>query len=540
TAPNQPYEATFDKLTFRSGLDGADQYLLLDGFSRGTHMHFDGNAIIHFADRGACWLVDGEYIRNGPKYHNSLTVLRDGESALLPAVTSLERQTELESCGFTSTRIIGYNGTSWTRHLLWEKGSYFVVLDQVTAEEPGTFTLGSTWRVLGEPRLEEGVLTCRQGGSFVQLYNLSGGTADLRFQRMAGEWPIHSAAWRVERPLKKGEGYTFRSFFYASSPDRPQQLSAAPVGARGVLVYRDPQRVWWGIASAAEPARLHGVETDAALFRIAAEGFALAGATRLAAGGELVTASHPIDIELNAQTGRGTLVAGQPAVVWLRLATGARLSVDEGAPISADAEGRVQFRVTPGRHVLQTTPFTLPDKVNAALSLISTTPRPTGAQPAAPQPPPDWTFADFPTEGELLAVQGVSATAPPTGRYGPVEKLVDRQYSSSLHSVMWGPGVAPVVTLDLGSEREVDAIRVRAWELSEVQKGVGCRAEVSNDAFQADVRPVRGEFRFAGTEEFGANVNTLYRAAVSARARYVRLSFTPGSPNGQVYLAEVE
>ena len=44
----------------RAGLETTDAYMLLDGFGRGTHLHFDANAIIRYAEGGEPLLVDGE------------------------------------------------------------------------------------------------------------------------------------------------------------------------------------------------------------------------------------------------------------------------------------------------------------------------------------------------------------------------------------------------------------------------------------------------------------------------------------------------
>jgi len=81
--PNVPIETAFDKITFRESWETDAQYLLLDGFSRGKHLHYDGNAINVFVDRGRRWLIDHDYLVRNTTEHNMVTVIRDGRATRL-------------------------------------------------------------------------------------------------------------------------------------------------------------------------------------------------------------------------------------------------------------------------------------------------------------------------------------------------------------------------------------------------------------------------------------------------------------------------
>ena len=72
----------FDKLLFREGLGPKDAYLLLDGYGRGIHGHFDVNAIVRYTDRGRVFLVDNTFSRKAPDFHNSIMVIRDGRGGV--------------------------------------------------------------------------------------------------------------------------------------------------------------------------------------------------------------------------------------------------------------------------------------------------------------------------------------------------------------------------------------------------------------------------------------------------------------------------
>jgi hypothetical protein len=55
--PNVSYEQAFDKISFRENLDPSGQYFILDGYARGKHYHYDGNAILKFTQDGEDWLL---------------------------------------------------------------------------------------------------------------------------------------------------------------------------------------------------------------------------------------------------------------------------------------------------------------------------------------------------------------------------------------------------------------------------------------------------------------------------------------------------
>jgi len=44
--PKVPLDKAFDKVVLRENFDSDGQYLLLDGYFGGKHLHYDGNAIV--------------------------------------------------------------------------------------------------------------------------------------------------------------------------------------------------------------------------------------------------------------------------------------------------------------------------------------------------------------------------------------------------------------------------------------------------------------------------------------------------------------
>lgn len=159
TPPNIPQEKCFDKIAFRESLDMDAEYFLLDGFARGKHLQYDGNAIIKFFADGQDWLIDGDYLVRNTTDHNGVSVIRDGRVAeLIPACAALESIADLPTMTMTETVVYDFNGADWLRNLIWLKGEFVLVIDRMRATEPADFTFVGNWKTLadGEQRLRDG------------------------------------------------------------------------------------------------------------------------------------------------------------------------------------------------------------------------------------------------------------------------------------------------------------------------------------------------------------------------------------------------
>ncbi len=151
-------EEAFDKVAFRESWDRDAQYLLLDGFARGKHLHYDGNSITEFIEDGERWLIDHDYLVRNTTEHNMLSVLRDGRcDSLEPSMSGLLTAADLPGIGYTKSYVPDYSGVDWTRRIMWRKGEYFIVADDVEARESGDYDLELTWKTidLGDERLED-------------------------------------------------------------------------------------------------------------------------------------------------------------------------------------------------------------------------------------------------------------------------------------------------------------------------------------------------------------------------------------------------
>ncbi|MGI5816870.1 MAG: carbohydrate binding domain-containing protein [Armatimonadota bacterium] len=159
TPPNIPLEKCFDKIAFRESLEMDAEYFLLDGYSRGKHLQYDGNCIIKYFADGHDWLIDGDYLVRNTTDHNGVSVIRDGRVAeLIPACTALEAFADLPTATLTETVVYDFNGCDWIRNITWLKGEFVLVTDRLRANEAGDYTFVGNWKTLaeGEQRIEDG------------------------------------------------------------------------------------------------------------------------------------------------------------------------------------------------------------------------------------------------------------------------------------------------------------------------------------------------------------------------------------------------
>ncbi|MEW6354704.1 MAG: VCBS repeat-containing protein [Planctomycetota bacterium] len=152
---NVPLEKSFDKLTMRNGLTPESQYLVLDGFGRGFHLHYDTNMIIKYTYANEVLLMDHDYLVRNTTEHNGLSVVRNGRAeALIPTLAALEAMANLPGCLMARTSVRDYNGIDWHRTILMVKGGPVAVLDEAAAKQPGNYTLWCVWKTLDEDKEE--------------------------------------------------------------------------------------------------------------------------------------------------------------------------------------------------------------------------------------------------------------------------------------------------------------------------------------------------------------------------------------------------
>jgi putative pyrroloquinoline-quinone binding quinoprotein len=219
-----PVDRCFDKIVFREAMDPAAAYLLLDGLSNGGHKHLDGNSLPRLTLFDRIWLADNDYYKAPVKFHNSVTVFRDGQSKAIPPYVELIGAGESDRFGYSKTRLEDYAGADWLRTVVWLKEQQaFVVLDQLTARTDDEYQFRTLWHGVGDATLDEDGLLLTQKGPSLRIDIAPGPELELHADTELGaNWKgyahadpvVHSMQAVATVKLKQGESYLFASVLH--------------------------------------------------------------------------------------------------------------------------------------------------------------------------------------------------------------------------------------------------------------------------------------------------------------------------------------
>ena len=357
-----PQERTFDKITMRTSFDPDKPYLLLDGINYGYHGHQDANSILRLTDKGRIWLADCDYIKSLPRYHNSMLVLRDGQTGRMPTFAECELAADLSSVGFSSTTIHDYAGTDWRRNILWDKTGGFVFIDEVTAQQPGRKEVSPVeisarciWHALGEPKLNGNLFQVTQKGPTFSILSLDG--SRMRYSddaEMGKNWegykyadPVVHILQQVQtRKLNAGERICFVN---ALSTDKSGGApKAAHVSESSALIGVGKDQALVGIRSGDDDI-VPGLMTDARVYWISADRIALGHVTSLRLNASpMFSAASPVSVEIQPN---GEAVVVAESAVQIRLAANpVKLKLDGKGLSSAPDDGMAVVEIPAGRH----------------------------------------------------------------------------------------------------------------------------------------------------------------------------------------------
>jgi hypothetical protein len=237
---NVPYERAFDKITFRESLDRESPFLLLDGFGRGKHLHYDTNNLIKYHADGQDWLIDGDYLVRNTTEHNMISVIRDGRAdQVVPPAASLECEADLNTCAFVRSTVAGYNGADWARNVLWLKGVGFVLVDELTATREGEYRFENVFKTLdlGEQGLSEGRI-------FTTLRPTAGGAGTRDLQTVSNPAPgvpraakFADTSSRLEFPLELKAGQYAVTLFAQGKDTGSDSLFVAVDGGEDIAFH---------------------------------------------------------------------------------------------------------------------------------------------------------------------------------------------------------------------------------------------------------------------------------------------------------------
>lgn len=327
--PKDPTEA-YNKVSFREAFSPQAQYLLLDGRLRlAYHGHSDSNSIVRFTDNGRMWIVDDHPSLREAKHQNGLSFDREGVEAKLGSDAVIRHVADLRHFGLLESEVPVFGSAAWTRSVLWRKGDWFVVFDQLKAKDPGDYLVRCHWRLRGEPRYDANGVTLEQQGERFRLHGATPCALRTEALDMTEIWgPSETGVYDFAKPvchvlhqeqrrvIEKNATITFANLFYAFSDQEPLALSLAHVSESAALlsgtVRGQPLEALVGVSAAG----LGTLATDAALFYLDPTRLACAGMTRLSLKGQLyLESSAAVSLEF----GDGAAVLHVPKAARVRV-----------------------------------------------------------------------------------------------------------------------------------------------------------------------------------------------------------------------------
>jgi hypothetical protein len=472
-----PPGKAFDKLSLRTGFTPEDQYLLLDGISVLSHGHEDGASILRFTDNGRLFLAEGHYVEISARRHNTMLVSHDGVSYAPPPLVSLESKASLGSAGLVEVLSSAYNGVDWRRSLLWLPEEAIVIVDRLTAREPGEYSFEALWRSLGDARLSDnGAFTVDQQGESMTISRADDSLCRAREMldyhgiNYYGSYPycsdglVKELRQTQQHRLQPGESSSFLNVIQthktgqAPAPVRRLPGDALLVGSSNRFV-----------AGAGQPTFKGAPDTDARLWIVRESGaIAVAEATRFRWGALTVTTSAPASYSLTFAPARLTADCSAPTTYHLEL-QGKSLdgSMERG---SADLTGLA----APSQPVFA-------EQFRALESLATTPPvampAPSTAQPTAK---PLWQ-AELPPMPRLVTSEaGTQVTCTPSplpvSTWDAAYRIDPQRLTSDWDSiVLWPEDQAAEITVSLPQMRDISRVAVRTMCTNNSARGISYR-----------------------------------------------------------------
>ena len=307
-------DEAFDKISFRDTWDANGQYMLLEGIGRGIHSGWATNQICKLSLLGEDLLIGSCYRNNTIRTNDSVIVVKDAGiddpaakgkgvparwrplQAKYPAYAAVEAIADLPATGLARTALRGYQGTDWHRNVFWPKGRWFAVIDEVVANEPGTYYVESnlktcpvargryprltrrTWQRLGARGGLRQTLT--PPGGPIDLYLLTGGASEIVTEKVSHQY-IDALMVRQVRPRRKlprGGKVTFVNLFYGDRPGARENLRLVRLGPCEAVVFRGAEpAAYFGTAQGAAARSI--LPIDARMFLLTGRTLAVADAT---------------------------------------------------------------------------------------------------------------------------------------------------------------------------------------------------------------------------------------------------------------------
>jgi len=362
-----PTEETFQILSYRTGLEKNDDYLLLDGFEGLGRHPYQLNSLYRLRMFGGKSILYG-YANDLNVWYNGMTGAHVARSA------ALKRHLATKDFAYIETEVPDMPGSHWQRHIVYLKGRHAVVVDKLIPLEAGIFDVVSSW--------ELGSKVKSQGKPSRRILTANGGVligADVPFEQLSNR--IVRA--KVSHSLGKDEPLVLANVLFSEA--RPKVISTLKKGSY-LITGMDSGFVstgpWYSPAFYVQ-ASFSYIDRDKVL---------LTGATELSVKESVIfNSDSPVTVLWNLLDETAVLSASQPANVHLAV---------EGEVINAVVQAGEQITVSAVPQVdLQARIKTILKGLASALSIP-----PKDAARAA-KPKPDWVpLWEMDLKGEVTAI----------------------------------------------------------------------------------------------------------------------------------------
>jgi len=359
--PSVPIDKCFDKLAFRGGWQHRDEYLILDGVSRGCHAFDDANNIVEVSANDRSFIVTYDSLL-GNRYadHNVVTVVRDGMGTKAPDFARLNLAADLAAFAVSDTEVLDYACVDARRLILWSKGRWWLVVDRVQAKQKGNFKLCCRWRTHGKAELTEAGLSLVQAGK--ERFHIASPTPSQRSLRRDEEIVARYTSdyehaepglnfynQTISADLDSGQHRGFVNLLFADQEARPRQLTVETMGETAArITNRETGEATLVAVGDDGEGRIGKITWRGRLVCVSPGAILLAGGTDLSISGQtLLHSEQPISVELDLKSGRAVAVATSQTAIDL---VGTRRRVEKGRTV-LDVSGSPELTATVARAV---------------------------------------------------------------------------------------------------------------------------------------------------------------------------------------------
>ena len=548
-ANHLPRERGFDKVALRSGFGWEDPYLVIQGYQGGFrwqgHMKA-ANCILRFGQNGHIFLMQNT--RAHSQYFKNGVLVSDGfNNSPIPPIAEWLALDDFPQAGLSVTRLNDYHHTAWSRHLFWAKGlqNFYVVIDCVSPEADGEYSLVCSWRSLMYASLQGRTWTSDQGDHCFTLC-----CSEPLYATNEEERDLGAVSPYVLHQFKGGryaqnEPVTIQNVFYVRPIHAPEEIDIRRIAPNQATILRaGTPYAWIGVAPDRRALQALGLEVQAASAWVTPEALLLAGALRLDIPGSQdlsLFSDGPLGVDLDLVGGKLTARIDGPSCdqVTLQISLGGK---------------NQQLALVVGSSIVITLPDNLCREWSSAIRRElegMNWPEETMVTPALPALDPwerAWEFNATTPIPERVREMTISAAPPPVD--GIAEQLIDTMPTELRETwQLWPKAPFYEITLTFPDEKAIRSLTLIGDSKDEPIFKVfhtlpsGIQVEASRDGFKDDHRacqvdPLPSEISFKRFRGILDRLETR-QVAVNQAARQLRITLPSPDAGDPLVLQEI-